>query len=152
MILWYPHHSRDSIPAPLRIKFQFRNLIMQPVPTTLWSSLQKGKEQEYKLGKWLKKRYDDILNSSLSSSGYKWDIIKVNSSDKDRTLMSAELVLAGMFPPKKLELWTEEDINWQPIPVHTVPTPYDNVRFCIFKNLIRARKGVQLLGVRDFQM
>ncbi|XP_013924156.1 PREDICTED: prostatic acid phosphatase-like [Thamnophis sirtalis] len=74
-----------------------------------------GIQQAYNLGKWLKDRYKNFL-----ISGYKPKEIYVRSTDYDRTLMSAEGVLAGLFPPLKEEEWNP-DIHWQPIPVHTVP-------------------------------
>ncbi|XP_078519997.1 prostatic acid phosphatase isoform X2 [Lissotriton helveticus] len=38
----------------------------------------------------------------------------------DRTLMSAQANLAGMYPPTGEQIWNPE-IPWQPIPVHTLP-------------------------------
>ena len=58
---------------------------------------------------------------------YKYDFLLVNSSDADRTLMSAELFLAGLFPPSKNETWNNDDLHWQPIPVHTQPKATDDV-------------------------
>lgn len=40
--------------------------------------------------------------------------------------MSAQANLAGLFPPSDEEKWSDE-IPWQPIPVHTVPTELDHV-------------------------
>ncbi|XP_032091751.1 prostatic acid phosphatase-like [Thamnophis elegans] len=74
-----------------------------------------GIQQAYNLGKWLKDRYKNFLISE-----YKPKEIYVRSTDYDRTLMSAEAVLAGLFPPLREEEWNP-DIHWQPIPVHTVP-------------------------------
>eukprot|EP00088_Acartia_fossae_P068667 TRINITY_DN8752_c0_g1_i1.p1 TRINITY_DN8752_c0_g1~~TRINITY_DN8752_c0_g1_i1.p1 ORF type:complete len:419 (+),score=82.51 TRINITY_DN8752_c0_g1_i1:162-1418(+) len=77
----------------------------------------KGKERHYELGQWLRKRYSGFLNDQ-----YNVDEIYVRSTDVDRTLMSAESNLAGLYPPVKR--WNA-DINWQPIPVHTVPQSED---------------------------
>lgn len=46
--------------------------------------------------------------------------------DSDRSLASALLTLAGMFPPNGDEIWNEH-IHWQPIPVHTIPAELDHV-------------------------
>lgn len=32
--------------------------------------------------------------------------------------------MAGLFPPKNDEIWNEE-LNWQPIPVHVIPSSDD---------------------------
>jgi hypothetical protein len=41
--------------------------------------------------------------------------------------MSALSNLAGFYPPKGQQIW-EKEINWQPIPVHTIPEKADAVR------------------------
>ncbi|NWI15316.1 PPAL phosphatase, partial [Crypturellus soui] len=46
--------------------------------------------------------------------------IFIRSTDFDRTLMSAEANLAGLYPPDAQERFNP-NISWQPIPVHTVP-------------------------------
>lgn len=69
---------------------------------------------------WLRSRYKDPLNLNE----YHHDLVMANSSNIDRTLMSAELVLASLFPPSVREMWTK-NITWQPIPVHTKPTAED---------------------------
>lgn len=51
----------------------------------------------------------------------------MRSTDFDRTLMSAEANLAGLFPPNGMQRFNP-NISWQPIPVHTVPIAEDRVR------------------------
>uniref|UniRef100_A0A3B5MQ35 Lysosomal acid phosphatase n=1 Tax=Xiphophorus couchianus TaxID=32473 RepID=A0A3B5MQ35_9TELE len=46
--------------------------------------------------------------------------ILVRSTDVDRTLMSAEANLAGLYPPEGQQIF-QPSLKWQPIPVHTVP-------------------------------
>lgn len=53
--------------------------------------------------------------------------VYVRSTDFDRTLMSAEANLAGLFPPDGMQRFNP-NISWQPIPVHTVPIAEDRVR------------------------
>uniref|UniRef100_A0A8C0BY18 Lysosomal acid phosphatase n=1 Tax=Buteo japonicus TaxID=224669 RepID=A0A8C0BY18_9AVES len=48
-----------------------------------------------------------------------WQIF-IRSTDCDRTLMSAETNLAGLYPPEGQQMFNP-NISWQPIPVHTVP-------------------------------
>lgn len=45
----------------------------------------------------------------------------IQSTDTDRTLMSAQVNAAGMFPPTTDEEKWNDAILWQPIPVHTQP-------------------------------
>ncbi|XP_067883590.1 lysosomal acid phosphatase-like, partial [Heterodontus francisci] len=80
---------------------------------------QVGMRQHYELGQYLRRRYKDFLNSS-----YDRHQIYVRSTDVDRTLMSAESDLAGLYPPHGHQIFNP-DVNWQPIPVHTVPEKYD---------------------------
>lgn len=60
--------------------------------------------------------YSSNANGALSIS---WQIF-IRSTDYDRTLMSAEANLAGLYPPEKQQMFNP-NISWQPIPVHTVP-------------------------------
>lgn len=79
------------------------------------------------LGRWLRNRYADLLPATYSL----YDIY-VMSTDVDRTLMSAESNLAGLYPPIGDQVW---DIKtWMPIPVHTAPEEQDSLlaakKFC----------------------
>ncbi|KAM6893440.1 lysosomal acid phosphatase-like [Xenentodon cancila] len=71
--------------------------------------------QHFDLGQFLRSRYKNFLNES-----YDRHEILVRSTDYDRTLMSAEANLAGLFPPSGQQVFMP-DMKWQPIPVHTVP-------------------------------
>ncbi|KAJ7985764.1 hypothetical protein DPEC_G00343840 [Dallia pectoralis] len=76
---------------------------------------QEGMRQHIELGQVLRKRYKGFLNDT-----YDRHEITVRSTDVDRTLMSAEANLAGLYPPNGSQVFDPELI-WQPIPVHTVP-------------------------------
>lgn len=67
--------------------------------------------QEYHLGQFLRKRYNDFLGP------YHMDnIMEIRSTGFGRTRKSALLVLAGLWPPVGEQIWNEE-LLWNPIPV-----------------------------------
>ncbi|KAI1889606.1 hypothetical protein AGOR_G00164650 [Albula goreensis] len=82
---------------------------------------QDGMRQHFELGQALKKRYDGFL-----SEAYDRHQIAVRSTDFDRTLMSAEANLAGMYPPNGSQVFNP-NLKWQPIPVHTAPQDEDRL-------------------------
>ena len=85
------------------------------------STPQTGKQQHYELGQWFRRRYN-----SLVSAKYNMSEMRVQSTDVDRTLMSAQSNLAGFYPPEGKDVWNE-NVAWQPIPVHTVPEKLDDI-------------------------
>lgn len=68
----------------------------------------------FSLGEFLGRRYNELLGERYSPKK-----IFIQSTDADRALMSAQLALAGLFPPTEDETWNEK-INWQPIPVKKI--------------------------------
>nr|XP_056713042.1 prostatic acid phosphatase-like [Euleptes europaea] len=76
---------------------------------------REGMKQQHKLGRYLRKQYGKLL-----ATEYKRKEIYVISTDVDRTIMSAQTTLAGLYPPTGSQIWSHR-ITWQPIPVHTVP-------------------------------
>ena len=70
-------------------------------------------------GQWLRERYSGWLAANYSRAE-----IVVRSTDVDRTLMSAQSQLAGLFPPSGSQVF-DPSLPWQPIPVHTVPQEQD---------------------------
>uniref|UniRef100_A0A8D2LUK0 acid phosphatase n=1 Tax=Varanus komodoensis TaxID=61221 RepID=A0A8D2LUK0_VARKO len=80
-----------------------------------------GIQQQYELGQYIKKRYSNFL-----CPAYRREEILVQSSEIDRTIMSAQANLAGLFPPTGDQVWNPK-LLWQPIPVHVVPRTYNPV-------------------------
>lgn len=109
----------DRTPIKLYPNDPYKNDSYWPIGYGQLTNL--GKEREYELGRWLRARYDHLLGDK-----YNKDEIFVESTDVDRTLMSAESSLAGLYPPVGDQRWNP-DINWQPIPVHTLPELLDKV-------------------------
>ncbi|XP_015678156.1 prostatic acid phosphatase [Protobothrops mucrosquamatus] len=87
-----------------------------------------GMQQQYELGQYIKKRYSDFLSAS-----YKREEILIQSTEIDRTIMSAQANLAGLFPPTDDQIWNPE-LLWQPVPVHVVPKATSpKLRYPIFQ-------------------
>ena len=78
-----------------------------------------GKNNQFELGGFLRRRYAGFLRPL-----YHRNYTHVESSDKDRTLMSAQVNLAALYPPQGRDVWNA-DLPWQPIPVHTRPSSDD---------------------------
>ncbi|XP_029165961.1 venom acid phosphatase Acph-1-like [Nylanderia fulva] len=78
-----------------------------------------GKLTEYRIGIMLRQRYNKFLGPIYHPR----DIYAV-SSDTDRTKMSLQLMLAGLYPPDALQMWNP-DLPWLAIPTHYVPEKVD---------------------------
>lgn len=79
--------------------------------------------RHFKLGQFFRRRYDTLIGDKYSANK-----VYIQSSNVDRTIMSALANLAGLFPPNNEETWNE-DIQWQPIPVHTIPKSVDRILY-----------------------
>lgn len=75
----------------------------------------------FSLGKFLRERYSGFLPDLYFSSD-----IEVLSSNVDTCLMSAAVLLAGLYPPHKFQIWNPH-ILWQPIPVKGITSEVDKV-------------------------
>uniref|UniRef100_A0A8C0FDX0 acid phosphatase n=1 Tax=Bubo bubo TaxID=30461 RepID=A0A8C0FDX0_BUBBB len=71
-----------------------------------------GMKQLFELGQYMRKRYSNFLNSTYNRQEF-----YIQSTDYDRTIMSAQSYLSGLFPPTSSQIWNPE-LLWQPIPVH----------------------------------
>uniref|UniRef100_A0A1B6LHJ3 Acid phosphatase n=1 Tax=Graphocephala atropunctata TaxID=36148 RepID=A0A1B6LHJ3_9HEMI len=86
-----------------------------------WGQLtKKGKKQMYQLGELLRARYGQFVGP------YSTQNVRVDSSDHDRCLQSAGALLAGLFPPQGEQVWNN-NLLWQPIPVHATPLDMDKL-------------------------
>ncbi|XP_032638090.1 lysosomal acid phosphatase isoform X3 [Chelonoidis abingdonii] len=108
--LLYRHGDRSPVRAYPRDPYQESTWLQGFGQLT-----QIGMLQQWDLGQSLRKRYHGFLNAS-----YNRQEIFVRSTDYDRTLMSAEANLAGLYPPQGQQVFNP-NVSWQPIPVHTVP-------------------------------
>ncbi|XP_012259855.2 venom acid phosphatase Acph-1-like [Athalia rosae] len=69
-----------------------------------------GKKRQFEFGKALRSRYDEFLGPF-----YYPKMLEARSTDFDRTKMSLQLVLNGVFPPAPRQQW-KDGADWQPIP------------------------------------
>lgn len=87
-----------------------------------WGALtKKGMLQMLKLGEFLRARYNGYLSELYSPKEF-----LMKSSANDRCLMSGQVVLAGLYPPKGMQVWNP-DLKWQPIPIHSTPRHLDQL-------------------------
>ncbi|KAM5248161.1 lysosomal acid phosphatase isoform 3-T3 [Ctenodactylus gundi] len=112
--LLYRHGDRSPVKTYPKDPYQEEDW-----PQGLGQLTKEGMLQHWELGRALRERYNGFLNAS-----YHRQEVFVRSTDFDRTLMSAEANLAGLFPPGGTQLFNP-NISWQPIPVHTVPVSED---------------------------
>ncbi|XP_021462620.2 lysosomal acid phosphatase isoform X2 [Oncorhynchus mykiss] len=106
----YRHGDRSPVKAYPTDRYQESSW-----PQGFGQLSQEGMRQHFELGQALRKRYQGFLNDT-----YDRREIAVRSTDYDRTLMSAEANLAGLYPPNGSQVFNPT-LEWQPIPVHTVP-------------------------------
>lgn len=69
----------------------------------------------------MRRRYDKLIGP-----GYSEDKVYIRSTDVDRAIMSALCNAAGLFSPSDEQIW-KQDMEWQPVPIHTIPLDEDNL-------------------------
>lgn len=97
-----------------------------PYPESFWTEglgmlTNLGKNQLFDLGKFMRHRYLGFLPINYHDSD-----LHVESSEMSRILMSAYCSLAGLYEPHGEDIWSPFVLNWQPIPVYSLPKSLDN--------------------------
>ncbi len=82
---------------------------------------QTGMQQHFYFGKFLRNHYANFI-----SQFYNRENARIVSTDFDRTLMSAYSLLNGLYSPVDYQIWNE-NVTWQPIPVHTTDKSSDKI-------------------------
>lgn len=85
---------------------------------------KKGLQQQQALGRWLRQRYGDSLGLDIFWNASQ---IAVLSTAVDRTLNSAQANLQGLYSSVPKERRINEDLDWSPVPVRSVPSGLDQL-------------------------
>lgn len=67
----------------------------------------------FKKGQFLRSIYNGYI-----SDLYLDNETSIKTTNIMRTYMSAAMVLAGMYPPKSYQKWSNLETVWQPIPIY----------------------------------
>ncbi|CAK1588911.1 unnamed protein product [Parnassius mnemosyne] len=88
-----------------------------------------GKRTAFQIGKFIRQRYGSE-GLKLLSNIYLQDEISLRSTNKERTKMTAEVAMAGLYPPEAAQQW-DDGLGkvWQPVPYTAVPLAEDYLRY-----------------------
>ncbi|XP_031564827.1 prostatic acid phosphatase-like isoform X2 [Actinia tenebrosa] len=91
----------------------------------------RGMDQMYRAGQYVRQLYNSTTTSFLSE-GYNGSEVYVRSSDYQRTLISAQSFLLGLYPPREQTLTNYAGVfkapyDIQQVPIHTVPVREDQL-------------------------
>ncbi|XP_046670601.1 testicular acid phosphatase homolog isoform X1 [Homalodisca vitripennis] len=100
----------------------------QPQDTTYWPNgwtelTDKGHLQMYTLGKKFRSLYDGFLEEIYSPKDF-----QANSTLLERTMMSASLFLAGLFPSRDLHLYNTY-FPWNTVPIYPTYKDHHDVAY-----------------------
>jgi acid phosphatase len=116
------HGDRTPIQSLPTINYQWKEGLGQLTA--------EGMQQEYEMGVKFRKKY--IEQTHLLPEHYEFGTIYVRSTDFERTLMSAESLLLGLYPHGTGPDTTNSGKSalphaYQPIPIFSAPSMYDDV-------------------------
>lgn len=83
--------------------------------------IQDGMLRMYNIGQWIRTEYGSIIGNTYDST-----LSLTQSSYADRCIMSAQVLLAGLYPPTNEEIFVS-GLTWRPVPVHSTPRNLDKV-------------------------
>ncbi|XP_043792754.1 lysosomal acid phosphatase-like isoform X1 [Apis laboriosa] len=87
-----------------------------------WGALTKdGMLRMYNIGQWIRTEYGSIIGNTYDST-----LSLTQSSYADRCIMSAQVLLAGLYPPTNEEIFVS-GLTWRPVPVHSTPRHLDKM-------------------------
>ncbi|CAG9835748.1 unnamed protein product [Diabrotica balteata] len=89
-------------------------------PTGIGQLTKNGRKRAFQIGRRLRKRYRQFLGDVFYP-----EMVEAQSTNMNRTKMTLELVLAGLFPPNKDDEISRDLRGWQPIPFNYLPLSQD---------------------------
>ncbi|MES1913955.1 MAG: hypothetical protein MHM6MM_006097 [Cercozoa sp. M6MM] len=95
-------------------------------PLGLGQLTKLGAEQHRRLGAKLRHEFADSLDLFGEDGLYDHRRLRVESSDVDRCLMSAQALLSTLYVPPADDT-VDEAFSWRPLPVHSSPLGFDRV-------------------------
>lgn len=111
-----------------------------------------GMKQEYDLGTKLRERY--ITQNHLLPESYNSETMMVRASDVDRTLMSAQCCLMGLYPPGTGPSAGDAKAlpnGYQPIPIHTMPRKTDSLLIIDYNPKLNAVLDQYAYGTPEYK-
>lgn len=116
------HGDRTPISVLPKIKYKWREGLGQLTAI--------GMRQEFEMGKLFRKKY--VESTHLLPPNYHRSSVYIRSTDYERTLMSAQSLLMGLYPAGTGPYIEDSALPglpraFQPIPIHTAPAEFDRV-------------------------
>ena len=97
------------------------NLTYEHFTSASFNMPNTGKLNMYNLGVHLRETYGTFLGDV-----YKPQIMKMRTAEYPLSMISGQLVNAGLWPPAESQIWNSE-MNWQPIPTDYVSAKEDTL-------------------------
>ncbi|XP_053616246.1 prostatic acid phosphatase-like [Plodia interpunctella] len=116
--LVHRHGDRTPMQSSIAMSTDLETLEALSAPYGYGQLTQAGKSRAYKLGQFIRERYNELLSPNYNRSE-----VYIRSTDVTRAKMTILAALAAVYPPSG-ERWSE-DLNWEPVPYTTVPLKYD---------------------------
>ncbi|KAK9306122.1 hypothetical protein QLX08_003169 [Tetragonisca angustula] len=85
------------------------------------TKVSKSMLRMYNVGQWIRNEYGSTIGNKYES-----DLSLIESSYADRCIMSAQALLAALYPPTTEEIFVP-GLIWRPVPVHSTPRHLDKI-------------------------
>ncbi|XP_030032588.2 prostatic acid phosphatase-like [Manduca sexta] len=117
-VLVHRHGDRTPVQGSLELSNDVDALREASEPYGYGQLTNVGKQNAYRLGQSIRKRYGGLISAHYNSSE-----IYIRSTDSTRTKMTVLTAMAAVYPAGN-DNWSDS-LPWQPTPYTTVPVRYD---------------------------